>query len=384
MLPRYLYLIVVLLPFGISLCFATDTKSPPPNGIKDIKIVATQGIGSEKGRAAWLRLSKSDADMLPHILQAMNTEDIVTANWLRTAFDRILERDRKVQPSKVDADALLDFVTNTKNSGRARRFALGVVDSFRPGTTEKLLPGWLGDPEFRYDAVAALLTKAENYTKANEKKAAQQSYEKAFHSSRDIKQARTAAKALEEFGDKVSVAEHLGFLTHWYVIGPFDAKDKTGFATTYPPEKQGDLKATYKGQSKKSGWKEYRVEETWTGRHVALVNLRETRALGDADDAVAFAYTEITVPKSRTVEFRGAADDNFIVWVNGKRMFGFEEYSNGVRHDRHAFPVTLQKGKNTILVKICQSPPYIAPNWEFFLRIADETGKGVAFTDALK
>jgi len=78
---------------------------------------------------------------------------------------------------------------------------------------------------------------------------------------------------------------------------------------------------------------------------VALVDLRQRDALGDADDAVAFAYTEFTVEKAGEVEFRGAADDNFTVWVNGKRVFGFEEYRNGVRLDRTRFRVHLKAGK---------------------------------------
>jgi hypothetical protein len=114
---------------------------------------------------------------------------------------------------------------------------------------------------------------------------------------------------------------------------------------------------------------------------VALVNLRE--ALGDADDAVAFAYTEFTLARARPAEFRGAADDNFTVWVNGKKEFGFEEYRNGVRLDRHRFRVKLRAGKNTVLVKICQYPANSEPNWEFLLRVVDDTGKGIGYRTAL-
>src|SRR5262249_34932884 len=117
------------------------------------------------------------------------------------------------------------------------------------------------------------------------------------------------------------------------------------------------------------------------GPHVALVNLRE--ALGDADDAVAYAYTEFTLFTGQEVEFRGAADDNFTVWVNGKKEFGFEEYRNGVRLDRHRFRVQLKAGKNTVLVKVCQYLANADPNWEFLLRMVDTSGKGVRFRTAL-
>ena len=91
-------------------------------------------------------------------------------------------------------------------------------------------------------------------------------------------------------------------------------------------------------------------------------------------------------PQPRRVEFRGAADDNFTVWVNGKRAFGFEEYRNGIRLDRHRFDVRLRAGTNTVLVKVCQAPADPAggdPNWEFLLRLAGPTGRGVPFRSAL-
>lgn len=45
---------------------------------------------------------------------------------------------------------------------------------------------------------------------------------------------------------------------------------------------------------------------------------------------------------------------------------------------------TLKPGKNTVLVKVCQTPaPNPEPNWEFFLRVVDSTGQGVAMRNAL-
>ncbi len=145
-----------------------------------------------------------------------------------------------------------------------------------------------------------------------------------------------------------------------------------------------DLAASYEGKGKAVRWKRYRSPEAADGAHVALVNLREP--LGDAADAVAYAYTAFEVSEPREVEFRGAADDNLTVWVNGARAFGFEEYRNGVRLDRHRFRVRLRKGVNTVLVKVCQAPADPAhpePNWEFLLRVCEPDGKGLPFKGAL-
>src|SRR5262249_21736237 len=182
---------------------------------------------------------------------------------------------------------------------------------------------------------------------------------------------------------------HLGFLTQWQLIGPFDGMGQKGFKTIYPPEKEVNLAAELDGQGgRKLRWIRYQAQEplpTSGARHQALVDLHAKDALGDADDAVAFAYTEFAVAKAGEVEFRGAADDNFTVYVNGQKVFAFEEYRNGVRHDRHRFKVNLKEGKNTVLVKVCQTPaPNTEPNWEFFLRVVDVTGKGIEMKNLLK
>ena len=66
--------------------------------------------------------------------------------------------------------------------------------------------------------------------------------------------------------------------------------------------------------------------------------------------------------------------------------FGFEEYRNGVRFDRHRVKVRLKAGVNTVLVKVCQAPldpSNREPNLEFLLRVCDASGKGVMFKSAL-
>jgi len=367
------------LTLGLMLVGAIISAKPNDGLSSDLDLMLKQGRGSAAGRQAWERIAKAGPEMLPALLKAMGSTDVVAVNWLRTAFDQIVDRELRSNPKGIDAGALLRFVEDAKHQGRARRLALELVDRLRPGTSVKLYAGWLNDPEFRHEAVDLSL---ENAKKLMDKKAALAAYLEVFEAARDMMQARKAAIGLQKLGRTPSVAVHMGFLTDWYLAGPFDAMGMKGFQTAYPPEKGVDLKAEYQGQSgKKLHWIPYHAREpayTSGDRHQALVNLRERDALGDADDAVAFAYTEFRVDKAQDAEFRGSADDNFTIWVNGKRAFGYEEYRNGVRHDRHRFKVRLKAGKNTVLVKICQTPaPNTEPNWEFFLRVVDDSEKGV-------
>lgn len=351
--------------------------------LKQVRAVGPEGAGSPQARAAWDRLVARGPAVLPQLLEAMDTPDTVAANWLRTAFDRIADEAAGKGGPGIDADALLRFARNPKRQGRARRLALDVVERLRPGTRASLLRGWTEDTEFRHDAIEQALADLDRDRELPPDKRVA-TLRRLFAATRDLPQARAVAARLKGLGAPVSVADHFGFLRDWYVIGPFDARGMKGFQAAYPPEQKVDLAASYEGKSKTIGWKRYHSPEARDGTHVALVNMREP--LGDAADAVAYAYTAFKADEAREVEFRGAADDNLTVWVNDERAFGFEEYRNGVRLDRHRFRVHLKKGVNTVLVKVCQAPADPAhpePNWEFLLRVCDADGKGLLFKSAL-
>lgn len=379
---RSLVIVTIILLTSVAFAGGPTLKS-------DIDTVIKNGGRTADGRAAWHRLSNADGyfAVVP-LLEAMNTNDTVTANWFRLAFDRVVERHMEAGVTDFNQAKLLAFVKDPSKHGRPRRLGLELLDRVTPGTSAKLYPDWLDDPEFRHEAVGLVLDKAGRSAKAGNSLIAVNLYRQAFDKSRDIQQARDAAVGLDANGVKVSVGEHLGFLMDWHLIGPFDGKGQKGFHLTYPPEKKVDLTEELDGQNGKVRWKRFQVKETAStskDRHQALVNLTDKNAIGNADDAVAFAYTEFTIDKAMKAEMRGAADDNFTVYVNGVKVFGFEEWRNGVRHDRHRFAVELKAGKNTVLVKICQSmAPNPEPNWEFMLRVVDATGKGIALSGLAK
>jgi hypothetical protein len=381
-MPRCLFILSLLFLVAGPL----DTGEPTAELLKNLRTATKDGPASPAARAAWDKLVARGPTVLPELLAGMDQADTVTANWLRTAFDRIVDTERAKGGKAIDTDALLAFVKDAKHHGRPRRLALETVEQLRPGTADRLMPGWLNDSEFRYDAVAFTLRQGDALAKDGAKEKAIAAYRTAFAATRDVGQAQALATRLKKEGVAVRIADHLGFLTEWYVIGPFDAKGTKGFQTVYPPEQKIDLAAELPGADGPLKWKRYSVREAWTGlpARACLVNLVEP--LGESADAVGYAYTAFTVPAAQEAEFRGAADDNFTIWVNGKRVFGFEEYRNGVRLDRHRFKVPLQAGVNTVLVKVCQAPvdpTNPAPNWEFLLRVVDPTGKGIEMKSAL-
>src|SRR5262249_26912643 len=133
--------------------------------LHELRSAVQNGPGSPAARAAWDKLVQLGPSVLPNVLVALDTPDTVAANWLRTAFDRILDRALQTARKQIDVDALLAFAQDPKRQGRARRLALDVVEQLRPGTRERLTPGWFDDPEFRYEAIADAVQRADQLAK---------------------------------------------------------------------------------------------------------------------------------------------------------------------------------------------------------------------------
>src|SRR5262245_22091575 len=92
-----------------------------------VRAVSQLSARSTTPRAVWESLVACGPAVLPRLLAAMDTPDTVVANWLRTAFDRIVDTERKAGGKRIDADALLAFAKDARHQGRARRLALEVV-----------------------------------------------------------------------------------------------------------------------------------------------------------------------------------------------------------------------------------------------------------------
>ncbi len=206
-----------------------------------------------------------------------------------------------------------------------------------------------------------------------------------LRSARSSGQVGTAANKLKEVGQEVSVVAHMVFITHWYLLGPFDAPGTTGFELVLPPEKLVvagvDLEATYVG---KAGG---RIK--WVRHHSSdrLGQSNLIRAIAPVKEAVGYAYTEVISPRKQTVQIRCGADDNLTIWLNGKQVLRRLQWLNGTRLDRFRTTVSLKSGRNRMLVKVCQGPqhknPAVPNNWSMQLRICDAGGGGVGVKSGL-
>src|SRR5262245_5795281 len=210
--------------------------------------IGAQGAGSAEARAARDKLVAHGPDVIPYLLDGMDTTDTVTANWLRTAFDEVVSRALKTNPVSVPADELHRTILDTKRQGRVRRLALDVLSKLDPAAPATLIPPLLDDIEFRRDAVTVALDAGQKAATEQRLEQAIEAFQKAFDAARDADQVRLAAAKLKSLGRDVSIVDHMGFLVDWWVIGPFDGPDFAAFSTVYPPEREVKLQASYPGQ----------------------------------------------------------------------------------------------------------------------------------------
>jgi len=311
---------------------------------------------------------KGSTALIP-LLDAMGTEDIIAANWFRSAFEKILAQAKSTPP----LDDLLAYAKDTTRNSRARKLALAAVDRHRPGTESSVLEKALDDPAFSLEAIDRLLLRIKAQPKDDWKPALQT----AWMASRDPSQMRQIAALLKSAGQAVDLPGRLGLVRSWQIIGPFEDPDYQGFTTVYPPEQRFDPKGSYPGKSGPVTWKQVQGSE-----QDGKVDL--SQAIGPVEGAVAYAVARIEFDQPTRAVLMAGADDNLAIWVNGTKVFSQGSYHGHFRADWYQAPAEFPKGTSTILLKVCQAPPKPdkgpgPPNkWEFALRITDASGLGAA------
>jgi hypothetical protein len=335
-----------------------------------IKAVGPEGRGNVEAAAAWKQLAASDAATLLTILEAMDGANDFALNWLRAAVDAIFSRELAAG-GKVPVSDLGKFLMETRHHPRARRLVFELLTRLDPPASEKLLSGMLNDPslEIRYDAAQKVAEQAEQLLATSNRVGAMLLFQQALNYSRDAKQINAVAKKLEELGQTVDLLKQLGFLTQWKIIGPFDNTGRKGFETMYPPEQKIDFAADYPGKSGQVGWKDYVVTHKY-----GKVDMNQ--AYGKLKEVTAYATTEFVSERAQPVELRFGGKNSWKVWLNGKLLFGRDEYHFDSEIDQYSMPAELRAGHNTILVKVCQNEQTEdwTVEWDFQLRVTDSLG----------
>jgi len=335
-----------------------------------IRAIGPEGKGNAEATAAWKNLSAAPVKELPTLLGAMDGANELALNWLRSAVDTVVAR-AAAKKEALPVAALEKFLGDQGHHPRARRFAYELIASTDTKAAERLMAGMLGDssPELRREAVQRLITEADTLHKASKTNDAITKYQAALKPAREADQVDAIAQVLGKLGAPVDFQKTFGWVNKWQVIGPFDNTGGAGFERAFPPEAAVDLKAEYDGKTGKVRWQE--VSST---NDYGAVDFN--KPIGELKGVTGYAWTELDSDKSRPVELRMACDNGWKVWLNGKLLFGRDEYHYGTEIDQYRMPAELKAGKNTILVKLCQNEMVAdwTKTWEFQLRITDAIG----------
>ena len=91
---------------------------------------------------------------------------------------------------------------------------------------------------------------------------------------------------------------------------------------------------------------------------------------------VMYCTTTFESRSARAIELRLGTPNAWKIWVNDKLVFGRDEYHRGTRIDHYQLNANFKKGRNTILIKLCQDHQTQSwtKEWEFQMRVCNPTG----------
>jgi hypothetical protein len=108
-----------------------------------------------------------------------------------------------------------------------------------------------------------------------------------------------------------------------------------GFKVAHPPEKGVDLKAVYQGKKgDEVRWKPHTTTDEY-----GKVDLNQV--IGKTKGAIAFGFAEVWSEEERPIQMRAGSFNAVKLFLNGKEIYGRDEYHHGMRLDQHVGSGTL-------------------------------------------
>ena len=298
-------------------------------------------------------------------------------NWLRALAADVVDN------GKFPERDLAMFYNDRGNDADARYLAFQMLVQNDSDKQTALLAHAHDDPSLpvRYLRIQALLEQA-TAQKESEPSLAIATLRTVVANGRSPAQLKRAAATLSDLGQPVDLADELGMIRRWTVIGPFDNTDSQEFDTAYTPEQR------YTGEGSPVGVKPEQGKDgaliNWqpvqSKDEMGMVDLNEP--LKNEKDAAGYAFIRFTIPSeqySKDAQARIGCITANKVWVNGKLISANEVYHSGSRIDQYVENCQLQPGNNTVLVKVmqnAQTEPW-AQDWQFQFRLTRPDGSAI-------
>jgi len=222
----------------------------------------------------------------------------------------------------------------------------------------------LQNEALRGDALRAYVAIAATVSAAGEKQRAIDMLQRALQMGPPRDVADNAVAELRQLGIKVDPAMAAGFVTTWWIMGPFagEAVDEER-----PPEKAVDLKGTVRIDNRDVAWLQHHTTDS-----SGIVDL--FALLNPNNNVTGYMYAEVTVAQAQDVLLKIGSDDGAKCWLNGQVVHRFPEPRSLVV-DQDTVKAHLNAGANKLLLKVVQG----GGEWAACLRLTDPDGKAIKF-----
>jgi len=308
-------------------------------------------LGDFSAEATLLEAAQSGSEMIrPTALSA----------YIRLADARV-KRDETARALEMYHRALEISEHNAE-----QRLALQGIATIGDPSSLPRVKAILDKPGVAAEAITAYLSIADTLGAAGGRRDAIEIYNDVFDRTSSRSLAARAAAGLRKLGVRVDIAERSGFITDWFLVGPFPNREKAAYDTAYFPEKEIRLDGEYEVDGRDMRWKQHHTEDPQ-----GIVDL--DRLFDPHDNVAAYACATVDSERALPVTIKIGSDDGVVCWLNGERIHG-NNASRALSVDQDSTNAELKPGTNSILVKILQG----GSDWEFCLRVAFRNNRPVS------
>jgi hypothetical protein len=387
--PPVAWLLVAWAINSAALAASPEENAPLQRALKTILAVESGSKVDARISTTWQVVAQAEFDELPLVFAALDKANPLAANWISMALDRIVETQTAGgQPLPVNV--LRKTALDAARSLVTRKTAIDLLRRTDAALVESLQSQLLDDPEaeLRRPAIEKGINEAKDMADSVSVDKQLNTWQRLLSVARDPDQVKVIASALKDLGREVDLADHFGYLTDWYIIGPFDNTEGRGFETAYPPEsltlhRGAELnhlleQAPIAGKSAPVSWKHVTAKSS-----NGDVDLNEE--IEKLRDVCAYGATAFFSDTEQQVEVRLRLQNSFKIWLNGELLMAQPVGHTGNSFDQYARVATLRQGRNVFLVKSCQvnirGTTSFYDTWHFSVRVCDPTGGAILSTD---
>lgn len=220
-----------------------------------------------------------------------------------------------------------------------------------------------GSDEVRKAAAGALVAIGEDLARSGQTSEAEDVLTSSIELLDDRNLVRRAAQAMRAIGKPLQLGAKEGFLTEYWVLGPFGDREKLRKTDAIPTDAHIDVAEPVTFDEQTVEWR-YRPSDDPLG------HLDFEEAVARRNDVGAYAYVEFEAKEAQDVLLKVGSDDDVVCWLNGEKVHEFLD-NRGWSADQDIVETRLEAGTNRLLCKVLNG----GAQWALSARLTDRDGK---------